>query len=497
MREYSPKRRTALVLTGSGTSGAYHAGVLKALDESGVKIDLVVGSGIGTVAAAYSAVAGGPKLYGESGFWQGLGWDSLYRLRADLRLLVLLLGASIGVFLVPVALALIAGLLFPLALILDLALPGLLSRLAFALSAAPIFLRSPYLGSIAAPVFLLALLAAVYLGLLYLRGRRRFAERFESLLDARPAERRLAQGLWEIARGAAPGTRAPAAAELGRRYVALASENLGQPGFKELIVRAADLETGSGLAFVLLGDAALASFAGSRGRGKRARVDGVPDTIDLRSTGYDVLLLDAVLTGLLPPLAAQPRRVAFPRGGVFGGETHRLSESMLAGGSGIAEAIAAGAEQVVVAAGVPESPQPLPRRRGPRALADGVLGTLERRAVEADVRATARINRMVETLGHHTEGGGHAWEDPASGRLYRDVALYVIRPERRPLGPLDLDGAQDPSTEVLQTPADLIEAGYKDAYRLFVEPVVGAVPEPARKQRHEAEQDQPGQAVEL
>ena len=49
MREYSPRRRTALVLTGTGTSGAYHAGVLRALDESGVKIDLVVGSGVGTV----------------------------------------------------------------------------------------------------------------------------------------------------------------------------------------------------------------------------------------------------------------------------------------------------------------------------------------------------------------------------------------------------------------------------------------------------------------
>ena len=54
MREYSPRRRTALVLTGSGTSGAYHAGVLKALDESGVKLDLVVGSGVGAVGAAVS-----------------------------------------------------------------------------------------------------------------------------------------------------------------------------------------------------------------------------------------------------------------------------------------------------------------------------------------------------------------------------------------------------------------------------------------------------------
>ena len=45
--------------------------MLRALDESGVKIDLVVGSGIGAVSAAYAAVGGGPKLYGEGGFWDG------------------------------------------------------------------------------------------------------------------------------------------------------------------------------------------------------------------------------------------------------------------------------------------------------------------------------------------------------------------------------------------------------------------------------------------
>ena len=86
MRDYSPKRRTALVFTGSGSTGAYHAGVLRALDESGVKIDLVVGSGIGAVSAAYAAVGGGPRLYGEGGFWEGVRWASFYRLRPTVRL---------------------------------------------------------------------------------------------------------------------------------------------------------------------------------------------------------------------------------------------------------------------------------------------------------------------------------------------------------------------------------------------------------------------------
>ena len=38
---YSPELRTAVVFTGTGTAGAYHAGVLRALHEAGVKIDVV------------------------------------------------------------------------------------------------------------------------------------------------------------------------------------------------------------------------------------------------------------------------------------------------------------------------------------------------------------------------------------------------------------------------------------------------------------------------
>ena len=129
MRDYSPKRRTAVVFTGSGTAGAYHAGVLKALDESGVKVDLVVGSGIGTLAAAFSAVAGGARLYGPGGFWDGVTWDSFYRVRPILRTALTLLVASMVVLLLPLALGLLLGLLSPLAIVADLAAPGIVPRL--------------------------------------------------------------------------------------------------------------------------------------------------------------------------------------------------------------------------------------------------------------------------------------------------------------------------------------------------------------------------------
>jgi hypothetical protein len=479
VREYSPKRRTALVLSGAGTSGAYHAGVLKALDECGVKIDLVVGSGVGAIGAAYAAIEGGPKLYGPHGFWDGASFASFYRLRPAVAIALLLLSASFGVFLLPLALALVAGLLFPLVLIVDLLFPGLPSRLLGQLGTMPETLGGPYLAVLAIPVFALSVMAVVFIAHAYARHRRRFSEAFESFFDARRGEERLRRGLWEIARGPALTAAPPSGTELGRRFVALGAENLGQPGFRALILRTGDLDTGRVLPFVLLEDAHLASFAAARG--PRSRADGVPGAIDLRAAGNDALFFDAVATGLLPPIAAPLRRVSFPKGGLHGGETHRLTDATLVGGCGIGEALAAGAEQVIVVTAVPEKPIVPARRRGPRARVDGVLAALERQAVDRDLENALRINRLVETLGHHTDGGGRAWQDPATGRLYRDAAVYVVRPDQRPIGPLELDGARDPATEVVRSTADLLEQGYRDAYRLFVDPVVGAVPAPRRE----------------
>ncbi len=99
-----------------------------------------------------------------------------------------------------------------------------------------------------------------------------------------------------------------------------------------------------------------------------------------------------------------------------------------------------------------------------------------------EVEETERINRIVDTLGHRTDDGGRAWEDPSSGRLFRELPLWLVRPERRSVGPAELDGARDPATEVVQTTADLLEQGYRDAYRQFVEPVVGALPLPRREE---------------
>jgi len=165
---------------------------------------------------------------------------------------------------------------------------------------------------------------------------------------------------------------------------------------------------------------------------------------------------------------------------VHAGETHRLTDAALVPGCGIAEAIDAGAEQVVVVTGTPEEVAPPPRRRGLFARIDATLRTLEQQAT-AEIASTERANRIVATLGHRSGGRG-AWEDPASGHVLREIDLWVIRPRRRSLGPIELDGASDPSTEVLRTTDDLVEKGFRDAYGQFIEPVVGQAPLPEREE---------------
>ena len=79
-RVYSTRLRTALVLTGSGTSAAYHAGVLRALHEAGVKLDLVAGRGIGVVGALFAAVDGSARLWEADGIWKAAGASAVLRL---------------------------------------------------------------------------------------------------------------------------------------------------------------------------------------------------------------------------------------------------------------------------------------------------------------------------------------------------------------------------------------------------------------------------------
>src|ERR1700682_4223082 len=89
--QYSPQLRTALVLTGTGTGGAYHAGVLRALHEAGVKLDLVAGRGIGVVGALFAAIDGAQRVWEDNGLWRTADLRSLYQWGRAARTIVLAL----------------------------------------------------------------------------------------------------------------------------------------------------------------------------------------------------------------------------------------------------------------------------------------------------------------------------------------------------------------------------------------------------------------------
>ena len=56
----------------------------------------------------------------------------------------------------------------------------------------------------------------------------------------------------------------------------------------------------------------------------------------------------------------------------------------------------------------------------------------------------------------------------------RFAGLFVIRPAHNPLGPLDFAGVYDERSDRTQHLSELVDRGYEDAYRQFIEPIVGA-----------------------
>src|SRR2546428_324783 len=63
---------------------------------------------------------------------------------------------------------------------------------------------------------------------------------------------------------------------------------------------------------------------------------------------------------------------------------------------------------------------------------------------------------------------------PGDSRTVRFDAVYLICPAHNPVGPFDFSGAYDEASDRHQTIGELMERAYEDAYRQFIEPVVGA-----------------------
>jgi hypothetical protein len=453
---YSPERRTALLFTGTGADGAYHAGAMRALQEAGVKIDIVGGRGIGAVSAVLAAVDGSAQLWEEQGFWRSAHVAELYRWRWPFRALRWLGIALIAILAVPAAVLLLAIFVYPIALVLGMAGLQSGSRLieffltflnfAFAPDALPSWI--PRLSLLLCTAALVALGAGAWLARwqspLYRRSTGSWLwTLLGSPLDAGVAIAQATDAVWRLLKGSAT-IRTPDAHDLSRRYAELLSENLGQPGFRELLLVAHDLDAHRDLVFGLVRDPFRRALFPPPGGTSSRRAEAH----DL-SSAVQALVADVVAASLSVPGISDPRLVQFAPDAYWRGETHRLIDRPAAFGRLLEEAAAAGAEQVVIVAATADPPGPH-ELRPPRL--DG-LGRVGEQIASAE---TAALTDAIRHLHHRFQG------------------LYLIRPSHNPIRPFDLIGAYDERSDRVQPLDELMARGYEDAYRHFIEPVLGA-----------------------
>ena len=421
MQPYSPERRTALVLCGTGAHGAYHAGVLRALQEAGVKIDVMAGQGVGAGAAALAAIDGAARLWDADGIWRSAAIRTWYRWKWPLRVagwLSLLLAAAIA-----------APLLF----------------LVLGLASYPIEFLSAALAIVAA--LLLALASGVAIAQRRAPARRKAGDAWwwrllGAPLDADAARETFAGALWHLIRGAAHAAR-PQGPAVGRRYADVLAENLGQPGFRELMIVATDLDARCDLVGALLREPYRHEFAAARSdRERRA------EAIDLAGAGRGHAF-DLIAGGLTPLLGCDPHMMTFGVDSYWRGESHRVCDRPGAISRLLEELAAAGVSQAVIVSAVAAPPAPH-RLSAPRLEIRHRLAEFVAAAESAALRDAIEIARL------------------------RFDSVYLICPVHNPVGAFDLAGAYDEASDRRQDLAELMERAYEDAYRQFIEPVVGA-----------------------
>lgn len=458
-RQYSTRLRTALVLTGSGTAGAYHAGVLRALHEAGVKIDLVAGRGVGAIAAFFAAVDGGVRLWDTTGLWRSPAASRFYRWRLPLRIAGWTLAAAAAVFAVPLtllAVAVLVGLAGLLLTLVGLDAPAATLRSTFSGWIDALFAPAALPTTIPRLVVFVLVIGAAALALnlgwatvhAHARRRARHSVLWRLLGSPLTAEKLFESSLaelWNLIRGAA-AIAAPQANDLARRYVELLTDNLGQPGFRELLVTVHDFDARRDVVFALLGHAHRARFFGRPG-GPEAAARPL-EAFDLSGIARDHAF-DALAAALALPVATAPHLITFSAESAWRGETHRLCDRPAAVGRLLREVAAAGAEQVILVTA--SSPEGEPHELG--------AGRVEIRGRTGEYVAAFEGASLRDSL------------EQFDGRF---AGLFVVRPAHNPLGPLDFAGVYDERSDRTQHLSELVDRGYEDAYRQFVEPIVGA-----------------------
>ena len=419
--QYSPSRRTALVLCGTGAHGAYHAGVLRAFQEAGVRIDLVAGHGVGAAGAMLSAIDGSGRLWEPAGIWRSPQSQTLYAFALAMRIALWALFAVLVSLLVPTILIAVSPLtdsIRPMAQVAVAVVIAATASIAVAIGVA----RSQWHGkrsALGTPWWNIA----------------------GAPFEATHAIGVFSQTIWQLIRGAARDPQPPQ--DSGRRYADVLSDSLGQPGFRELMIVATDLDARGDLVAALLREPYRRDFIAPRaGRERRA------EAFDLAGAGREHAM-DIMAAALTPPVVCEPRLVTFASDGFWRGETHRLCDRPGAVMRLFEELAAVAVSQVVVVSAVPSAFAPH-RLRAPR----------------LDVRS-----RLGEFLAAAEAAALH---DAINLARLRFDSCYVIRPAHNPVGPFDVSGAYDEASDRRHSTGELMDRGYEDAYHQFIDPVVGA-----------------------
>jgi hypothetical protein len=450
---YSSKTRTALVLTGTGTAGAYHAGVLKALGEAGV----IAGHGVGVVGALFAAIDGAESLSKPDGFWRQPRVRQLYRWRLILRGLGWVCAAMAALLAVPIGLLALGLAVYPMAFLLRLIRLDASNALAdgYAALVHEAFLPNRLPSWIAEGVVVLAVfglgLVAVAAARSRLPGRRGERGRFWWRVFGAPVSSREAIDHWRLAlwRMISGGAKVPQPdpVQLSRRYSELLSDNVGQPGFREVMALVHDLDARRDLMAAVLAEPYRASYFGRRRR-TAAWSARANETLDLTGADRDHVV-DVLAAALSLPVVTPPWPVTFSAESFWCGETHRLCDRPDATIRLLEEVAAAGVEQVIVVSATPEPGEP-------HALTD------------QRVDGRGRIGQWL--LSRDTA----SLRDASAARSDQFKNVHAIRPEHNPVEPLDFGGTYDRRSDRMARLGELVDMGYADAYRQFVEPVVGA-----------------------
>ena len=454
MAPYSPERRTALVLTGTGAHGAYHAGALRALQEAGVKIDVVAGHGVGAGSAALAAIDGGSRLWDADGIWRSRGVAQLYAWRRPLRVAASLGVALVAILLIPLAVLVVGLLVYLAGFLLEMLqveqASALIANFSTWLQTAFAGTGLPTIVPRAATIALVAIIGvlgiAAFVASRGVGGRRVRGGWWWGIIgapiDARAAGERFADALWELIRGAAPLAR-PARAVLGRRFSELIAENLGQPGFRELLIVATDLDARRDIVAALLAEPFRRDFLAPR-----VGVDRRSEVIDLTGVGRDHAI-DMVSAGVSAPLVSEPHRLTFAADSFWRGETHRVCDRPGALQRLLEEVAAAGVRQAIIVSGVATAAAPH-RLRPARLDVRGRFGEFQMAAEAIALRDAIEATRVYFE------------------------SIYVVQPPHNAIGPYDLHGSYDDASDRRQEVFELAERAYEDTYRQFIEPVVGA-----------------------